>query len=191
MHERKSNSRSWPGDTAIWIFIGMELATFLLFFLLFVLAWRADPELFRAGAAELHVGSGLANTIILLCGGWLAAWATQDNRLTATRRSLLLRLAAASGLLFAIVKAWDWAQLGAAGYHLSTDRFFTYYYFLTFVHFAHVLLAIAYLLVAAARHKQEDFTRSIESAASYWHMVDLVWIVLFPLVYLLPQGGVA
>ncbi len=191
MHEVNPASRSWPGDTAIWIFIGMELATFLLFFLLFVLAWRADPELFRTGAAELHVGSGLANTIVLLCGGWLAAWATQDSGLKAVQRSLLLRLAALSGLLFAIIKVWDWAQLGAAGYHLSSDHFFTYYYFLTFVHFAHVLLAMAYLLVAAARHGQEDFTRSTESAASYWHMVDLVWIVLFPLVYLLPQGGVA
>jgi nitric oxide reductase NorE protein len=184
-------SRSWPGDTAIWIFIGMELATFLLFFLLFLFAWRSNPELFRLGSSQLHVGSGLTNTIILLCGGWLAAWATQDKKLKAGQRCLLLRLAATSGLLFAVIKVWDWVQLGAEGYHLSSDRFFTYYYFLTFVHFAHVLLAIAYLLVAAARHKREDFTRSTESAASYWHMVDLVWIVLFPLVYLLPQGGVA
>ena len=67
--------------------------------------------------------------------------------------------------------------------------FYMFYFFLTFFHFAHVLLGIVILIIMSVKAKQGAYQGEdvaiVESGASYWHMIDLLWIVLFPLVYVL------
>ena len=76
--------------------------------------------------------------------------------------------------------------------NLRTDTFYFFYFFTTFFHLAHVLLGMVIVLYVARRHRSGVYTEpgqalsAAESAASYWHMVDLVWLVLFPLLYVLP-----
>lgn len=182
-----TQERRLRGDTAIWLFIGMELITFQAFFTLFLLAWRKQPQLFADGASSLQLLPGLLNTVILLTAGWLVAHATHSpsrgDRYTARK----LRAAAGLGLLFILVKFWEWST--HPGTSLSTDSFHFYYYFLTFVHVAHVMLGMGYLMLTAGRADQPEFQQAADSAGAYWHMVDLVWVVLFPLVYLLPRGA--
>jgi nitric oxide reductase NorE protein len=190
--------RRTPGDSAMWIFIWMELITFAIFFVMFALAKKAQPELFVDGRNHLNIMFGAVNTVVLLTGGYFAVRAVQllhAKALEASRRFLLY--AAGTGLLFLIIKIVEYGQKMAAGIDMSTTDFYFYYYFLTFVHFAHVLLGTAILMLARQRISERlkkgeeesgDFEidlRAVESGASYWHMVDLVWVILFPLVYLI------
>jgi len=76
-----------------------------------------------------------------------------------------------------------------AGIHLSTNTFYTFYISLTFFHFMHVILGMVILAALYFYTKQGAYSSNdhigIETGASYWHMVDLLWIVLFPLVYII------
>jgi nitric oxide reductase NorE protein len=187
-----------PGDNAMWIFIWMELITFAIFFVLFALAKKAQPVLFTEGRDELNVIFGAVNTVVLLAGGFFAVCAVRHLHARAydmARRLLLFAMG--TGILFLVIKIVEYAQKMSAGIDMSTSDFFFYYYFLTFVHFAHVLLGSLILLLSRQRiaemmqrdaSEKEDYEvdlRAVESGASYWHMVDIVWVILFPLVYLI------
>jgi len=100
-----------------------------------------------------------------------------------------LRLALITASIYVGVKGWEYSEAFEAGYSLHTNTFYMFYFLLTFFHFAHVLLGMVILWVVAKKTKQGDYSKEdhsgIESGASYWHMVDLLWIVLFPLVYVI------
>ena len=84
-------------------------------------------------------------------------------------------------MVFLIIKGMEYADKAAQGITYETHPFFTFYYLLTGFHAAHVVAGIAILLLVAWR----DAPRNIETGAAFWHMVDLVWVLLFPVVYLL------
>jgi nitric oxide reductase NorE protein len=96
---------------------------------------------------------------------------------------------AVCGLLFLGAKALEYQGKAAAGYDLSTDTFFMFYYLLTGFHVLHVLAAVLMLLAIALQARDGRWSRgqahAPETVAAFWHMVDLMWIVLFPLVYVL------
>lgn len=184
-------TRELPGDVAMWIFILAELLTFGAFFMLFAWMERGDPGTFAQGREQLHPALGLINTIILLSGGALALAGSREPGMrpgsTARARRLYL-MAAACGIPFTLIKAWEFGQLMARGLTLSTSSFHFLYFFLCFVHLAHLWLGMALLVLACRRLKSaaplSGSLSSWQAAASYWHMVDLVWLVLFPLLYL-------
>lgn len=188
---RSPESRTLPGDIAIWLFILTELIVFGLLFVSLAAVWHHSPQAFAAGARTLHVKAGLANTLILITGSFCVALAVRAIRQGRTRACLLLLLAGVvTGALFTLVKAWEYQTLIDAGYRLSTSIFYSFYFLATGFHLLHVLIAMLVLLIVAVRclfgaYNAENPT-GIETAASFWHMVDLVWIVLFPLLYILP-----
>ena len=186
-------SRHLPGDLAMWCFILAELLAFLLLLGSMAFARGHWNEMFSAGIATLHPEAGLVNTLILLTGSYFAANAVK--RAAAGDHGALSRgfvLAAICGLAYVAIKVSEYAILFGAGYNLRTDTFYFFYFFTTFFHMAHVLIGMVILLVVAQRCRaghyadQEKVRMAGESAASYWHMVDLVWLVLFPLLYVLP-----
>ncbi|WP_197472833.1 cytochrome c oxidase subunit 3, partial [Oleiphilus sp. HI0123] len=87
------------------------------------------------------------------------------------------------------VKMWEYTETIGAGYSLHTNTFYMFYFLLTFFHFAHVLLGMVILIVVSKKAKNGDYSSEdhtgVETGASYWHMVDLLWIILFPLVYVI------
>ena len=90
-------------------------------------------------------------------------------------------------LLFITLKGFEWSQLLRAGLDPSTNHFFTYYFAITGLHLLHLCLGLGGLLflrrvIRRATSEQRD-TLIVEAGASYWHMVDLLWVVIFPLVY--------
>lgn len=182
-----------PGDLAMWCFILAELAVFALLLGSMAYVRGQWPEMFSAGVATLHPVAGLVNTLALLTGSyWVALGIAALRRGDHARVVWWFRAGAATGLVYLAVKSFEYQQMFAAGYTLRTDTFYFFYYFTTFFHLMHVVLGMIILLVVASRFQRGEYPcahtqrMATESAASYWHMVDLVWLMLFPLLYVLP-----
>jgi len=186
-----------PGDLAIWIVIYIEFITFSLLFLGYAFSRRLDVALFNASQLVVSQTSGFANTFILITSSYFVVKAVQSIRnMTAenqkesnTEASKWLLFAILCGMAFLVVKVTELSHIFGMGIHLSTNTYFMFYIMLTVFHFLHVLLGSFILFVIYKKTKNygylPDDASGIETGASYWHMVDLLWIVLFPLVYII------
>lgn len=171
-----------PGELMIWVLIVSELLIFGAGLAAFLAVRLTDPVGFAEAQDHLHRTGAALNTIVLVSSGYLAAKALQWRE--AARRGaarLALLAAAALGVVFLIIKGMEYADKAAQGITYETHPFFTFYYLLTGFHAAHVVAGVLILLLVAWR----DAPRNIETGAAFWHMVDLVWVLLFPVVYLL------
>ena len=186
-----------PGDLAIWIVIYIEFITFSLLFLGYAFSRRLDVELFNASQLAVSQTSGFINTFILITSSYFVVKAvqnirnmTQENQKEANiQASKWLLFAILCGMAFLVVKVTELSHIFGMGIHLSTNTYFMFYIMLTVFHFLHVLLGSFILFVIYKKTKNygylPDNASGIETGASYWHMVDLLWIVLFPLVYII------
>ncbi len=174
----------------MWFVIGIEMLTFGLFFIVFAIARSREAELFRAGQAGLNLHAGALNTALLLTGSWCVArgvHALRDGRAQASARWTWAGAACGAGFL---VSKWaEYLVKLGEGKDLSSDTFHMLYYLLTGFHFLHVAAAVLALAVVAwltrRRRWGTGHTHAPETVAAFWHMVDLLWVVLFPLVYVL------
>ncbi|WP_137699344.1 cytochrome c oxidase subunit 3 [Marimonas lutisalis] len=168
-----------PGDLMMWILIVSELLVFGAGLIAYLSVRVTDPAGFAEAQASLHRAEAGMNTLVLVTSGWLAALATRAGTLALTR--LYLGAAAALGVVFLFVKGMEYADKAAHGVTFETDPFFTFYYLLTGFHAAHVLAGIVILGLVAIQCQR----RTVEAGTAFWHMVDLVWVILFPILYLL------
>ncbi|MFY9178856.1 MAG: cytochrome c oxidase subunit 3 [Venatoribacter sp.] len=178
-----------PGDIALWFFLMAELAVFGILILGFALVRVSQPDMFLAGLEKLHLNAGIINTMVLLTGSYLAALGVIRVRNQQAAGKYLVG-AALTGVIYMVVKMSEYVDLFSQGYSLHYDTFFGFYFFATFFHFLHVAAGVVILLLVAnwlrkTQDDQEKRVQAAESIASYWHMVDIVWIVLFPTLYLL------
>lgn len=170
-----------PGDPMMWVLIFSELAVFGLLLGTFAVARAVDPAAFADGQQLLVPGLAGLNTLVLVTSGWAAAraaGAARERRRDRCRR--WLSLAIALGAAFVAIKLSEYAGEVASGAGLETSTFFTLYFLLTGFHLLHVVLGmviLALVLRGANAH-------AVETGASFWHMVDLVWVLMFPIVYL-------
>ena len=171
-----------PGELLMWVLILSELAVFGAGLLAFLAVRLSDPAGFAEAQSHLHRTGAAANTLVLVTSGWLAALASQAAQAGQTRRlRLLLACAIGFGAVFLILKGSEYADLWAQGIGTETHAFFTFSYLLTGFHAAHVLAGMVLLTLVGWL----GTPRAIETGAAFWHMVDLVWVLLFPVVYLL------
>jgi len=171
-----------PGNPMIWLLIISELLIFGVGFVAFAVAFVRDPETFRASQDTLNRLAGAINTMVLLTSGMFAALAVRaeaEGR-TGTMR-LHVGLAIALGLVFLSVKAVEYSAELAAGHTIDTNTFFALYWLLTGFHALHVVLGIIILAIVSIWHSLDN----LETGAAFWHMVDLIWVILFPVAYLL------
>ncbi len=176
------------GGTAVWVFMSVEVLTFGLFLLGHAWGWRSDPEGHAAGQALLHVRSGLVGTVLLLLGSGLAYLAVLAEEQGQTRRTIVAFLAAAAcGLAFSVNKLAEYASPDLAEVGLSTSAFWFSYLFLTGLHLLHVVLGVVLLAWVAWRLARggPGPTLGVAAVAAYWHLVDVIWLLLFPIVYLM------
>jgi len=179
-----------PGDFAIWIFIYAELLVFGIFFLSYAFARSQNVELFNESQLTLSRISGAINTLILITSSYFvvrAVTAIQENKSLLCARWLLAAVVLAS--TFIGIKIYEFIDKYSEGISLSTNTFYMFYLSMTFFHFLHVIMGMVILIAVMLKAKQggysgEEYT-GVETAGSYWHMVDLVWIILFPLVYVM------
>jgi len=171
-----------PGELMIWVLIVSELLVFGAGLAVFLAVRLTDPVGFAEAQDHLHRTGAALNTVVLVTSGFLAARALRLRE--AARRGaarLALVAAAALGAVFLVIKGAEYADKAAQGIAWDTHAFFTFYYLLTGFHAAHVAAGVVILLLVAWR----DEPANIETGAAFWHMVDLVWVLLFPVVYLL------
>ncbi len=179
-----------PGDLAIWVFILAELAVFAIFFASYAFTRMSHVELFNQYQQTLDRDSALINTITLLTSSYFVVRAVQAIRLNHRQQcERWLWAAVLMALLFLFVKGHEYAHHLAAGVSLSTNTFYMFYLSLTYFHFMHVILGMVILIALAIKTRKGDYSDTehtgIETGASYWHMVDMVWLILFPLVYVM------
>ncbi|MDB5713959.1 MAG: heme/copper-type cytochrome/quinol oxidase, subunit 3 [Sphingomonadales bacterium] len=177
---------------SILIFIAADTASFILFFAVFMSERAKQVEVFARSAGTLDVRLGLINTLILITSGWLVALAVsaaKRNDLAKVRLRLLLAIGI--GFCFGVVKIVEYSQKLNDGITPLTNAFYTYYFVLTGVHFLHFVIGIILLLIILNMSKsttpKAQYMTWLESGALYWHMVDLLWIFLFPMLYLQGQ----
>jgi cytochrome c oxidase subunit 3 len=184
----------------MWLFLFTELLLFSGLFLLYAVYLRNYPQEFVSGGKQLNWIMGTVNTVVLLTSSLLIAMAV-----TAVQRSELRRAVALIGgtilcaAVFMVIKYFEWsAKIGHGIYpgseHLQAGPpgesvFFSLYYMSTGIHGLHVVIGGALLAWIAARVKSgavnaENYVL-LENGALYWHLVDLIWIFIFPLYYLI------
>lgn len=183
----------------MWLFLFTELLLFGGLFILYGVYLNRYPEAFVEGGNQLNVLFGGGNTIVLLTSSLTVA--VGISALQKGNRKLCLQMLAltiAAALLFLVNKFFEWSiKIGHGIYpgsaHLKEmpqgeSVFFGLYYITTGLHGIHVFLGACILtwvatLVRSGKVNQDDFV-TIENAGLYWHLVDLVWIFIFPLYYL-------
>ena len=182
-------TRKVPGEEGIWVFVLGDMTVFGLFFATFMYSRGKNPAVFARDHADLHVALGVVNTVLLLSSSLLVVLAVQ--RVLAGRHADAWRLIAAAlgcGVGFVAVKAVEWTQLFAARKGVGSGEFFSYYFMFTGIHLLHVLIGLAVLSRLIVVTRQTEFTdkqaRLCETGGIFWHMVDLLWVVLFALFYL-------
>lgn len=178
-----------PGDLAMWIFILVELTAFAFFFIGFAVTEQLNKQMFIEGKAQLHTFSGVINTIALITSSLFVALsvnALHRKKLKYTAFHLFVGLIFA--LVYLFVKGWEYQSLFSQGIDIETNTFFTLYFLITAFHFLHVILGmviLVYMLIRALKNAYQDDFTGFEAGACYWHMVDMLWIILFPLIYVI------
>lgn len=179
-----------PGEAGVWVFILGDMVVFALLFGVFVYYRAADVPLFAHAQLSLNQSLGALNTLLLLTSSWFVVHAVEAVRAhRAPLARALLVAAFACGVGFLVVKYFEYGEKLRAGYTITSNDFFMYYYLLTGIHLLHVTIGMAVLTYLWQRLRNTsdiDAQRSVvESGASFWHMVDILWILLFALVYML------
>jgi nitric oxide reductase NorE protein len=182
--------RRLPGVDGVWVAIGADAVIFAILFGSFMQARLKDPALFEASRHTLNMNFGGIDTLILLTSSWSVALAVQAmKRDLVDREPLLLLGGAVTGLMFMVSKAIEYFGKFAHGITPGTNPFFMWYFTLTGIHLIHVVFGssmLTYLWIRSRRGTYDHLHKGVpESVASYWHLVDLLWVVLFPLLYLM------
>lgn len=177
-----------PGDGHMWVMVLGDLVIFGAYFIIFMIYRAMSPQEFLESQQHLNLNIGALNTLVLLTSSWFVARSVSAVRTGDHSRALRLTyLGGLCGVLFVVIKAYEWTAKIVQGYTMSTNEFFMFYYMLTGVHLFHVTLGLLILgiVVRELRNPRRRRVSMAESGATYWHMVDLLWIVIFALLYVM------
>lgn len=178
-----------PGGILLWIIIFLELFTFGMALVAMVIYSKDEPEVFHSSRLLLNTTFGIVNTIFLLTSGFFMAKSVENFKEDNYKKSsLYLKLTLLGGLFFLGLKGIEYYEKIEAGLLIGYNTFFSFYWMLTLFHVIHVLVGLVILSsVYFSLHKKgnslalEDF----EASAAFWHMCDLIWLLLFPIIYLI------
>lgn len=171
-----------PGELILWILIASEVAVFAAGLSAMVVMGLRDPVGFAAAHAQLDGRMATLNTLVLVTSGLFAARAERDAAAGRRARARIgLGLAALGGLVFLALKGLEYARDIHAGIGMDGQPFFTFYYLLTGFHAAHVIAGVAVLGLVTIRARPAP----VQAGAMFWHMVDLVWVLILPIIYLI------
>jgi cytochrome c oxidase subunit 3 len=177
----------------LWLFLGSETLLFAGLFGLYAAYRESYPLVFRTGISHANVTLGTANTAVLIISSFCVAWAVHALR-GDRRRTCMTALACAIGLgaLFLVFKFLEYGEHLHAGLGTGPARLFiTLYFLMTGLHALHVIAGMTILtwLVVRVRRGRTyaGHHTELELGGLYWHLVDIVWIFLWPLLYLTHQ----
>ena len=177
-----------PGEPSMWFFVIGDLFIFGVYFVAYMYYRGQDPDLFLQGQARLNVDIGAINTVMLLTSSLFVALGTAAAR--GGKKADAIRLfgvAFTFGAAFPLLKLFEYIPEITSGLTPGTSLFFMYYYLMTGLHLCHVLLGLAILAFVIRNLKGTAAPKIsfVETGATYWHMVDVLWLILFALLYLM------
>jgi nitric oxide reductase NorE protein len=171
----------------MWVFLLGDMMVFALLFGIYLDNHQRQLALFDRSQLRLDPAYGAVNTLLLLTASLFVVKGVGVMR-GGGEATLYVLAALSCGLGFGVVKSVEWGEKLSAGLHPSTNHFFMYYFVLTGLHFFHYLIGMGLLVfILRLSRRRELSVRQVvylEGAACFWHMVDLLWLVLFPLLYL-------
>jgi nitric oxide reductase NorE protein len=186
--ETVASARFVPGQPDMWAFVLFEALVFTAYFAVYIVCRTRSLELFLQSQAHLDLRVGVFHTLVLLASSWFVARCVQAARERSFRAALANAfLTMLCGFVFLVSKVLEWAVKLGEGFGFTTDEFFSFYYFLTAIHFLHLLIGFAalgiavYQLWSPARRSQEI----VETCATYWHTIDFLWVLIFALLYVM------
>lgn len=178
-----------PGGLLIWIIVFLELITFSAFLIVYLSFRQSDLETFNASQSMLNSTLGMINTIVLLTSGLFMAAGLFELKKGGRNAITYLALTIAFGVLFMGLKAFEYNEKIELGIGFSTNQFWVFYWLLTGFHLIHVFVAVVLLSYMLIKTKSGTYSATnfedVESVGVFWHMCDLIWIFLFPILYLL------
>jgi nitric oxide reductase NorE protein len=182
------SGRHVPGEPGIWVLLFGDMLVFTVLFAVYLSRRGENRELFAQSQDALNRNFGAINTLVLLTSSVLVVFAVLALR-SERWRALAPRLTIAGfavGCCFVVVKVFEYHEKVSAGITPSTNEFFMYYFVLTGLHLAHVVIGLGVLLALSriARKPSKTHFAFFEGGGCFWHMVDLLWIVIFPLLFL-------
>lgn len=184
----KNNIYYPPGGILLWIIIFLELLTFGMAIIAFLISSKSELSLFHESRLQLNITLGSCNTIILICSGYYMAKAVNYFKENDSKRfSSSLHLTMLIGSLFIVLKSIEYYYKIKNNLLIDTNTFFTFYWLLTIFHLIHVVVGIIILIVIQYKTKQQPqivMIEDVEAAGAFWHMCDLIWLLIFPLLYL-------
>jgi nitric oxide reductase NorE protein len=175
-----------PGQPDMWAFVLFETLVFTAYFGFYLFYRAQSPDLFLRAQGQLDLRIGVFNTLVLLLSSWSVARCVQSARAGAYRPALKDAFVTATfGVVFMVSKVLEWARQIRMGNGFSSNEFFTYYYFLTGIHFVHLLIGFVVLgiVVYQLRSPLRRSQQLVETCATYWHTVDFLWVLIFALLY--------
>lgn len=188
--ESSINFCSPPGGLMIWIFILSELFVYAMALISFLFEKSINSETFENSRAMLNQSLAFTNTLILITSGYCIAQASDSlHRGRINRAIKWITGASALGFMFLLFKMFEFQQKLEAGIVLGTNDFYDYYWILTVFHAIHVLIGLGILIffLWAIKHKYEfkEEDLNYETGFAFWHMCDLIWLLLYPVIYLI------
>jgi cytochrome c oxidase subunit 3 len=179
-----------PGNKGIWVGITCEIVEFVVLFAVYFVARAHFPDAFHEGAQRLSLASGTVITLLMVTSSYFIACSVNAIR-NGNQRSSVFWLVA--GLIVAlgypIAKFLEIRWNLAHDINGSSGIFFTVYYYLTFNHLVHATWGILGILWVLPRLLFHGYTAEdhsgLEALASYWHATDIIWLIIFPLFYVL------
>ncbi len=178
-----------PGGILLWIIIFLELITFGVALIAMVYYGKQEPVLFHESRLQLNVTIGTINTVLLLTSGFFMAntvHAFKQTNNSKARKYLLITML--FGILFLLLKTVEYSLKIEDGQLISTNTFFAFYWMLTLFHVIHVLVGLTILafIYRGLKKKPDNLPiEDVEAGAAFWHMCDLIWLLLFPVIYLI------
>ncbi|PCH78000.1 MAG: nitric oxide reductase [Flavobacteriaceae bacterium] len=178
-----------PGGILMWIIIFLELFTFGMALVAMVYYGSLERELFHESRLLLNASYGAVNTVFLLTSGFFMAKSVMELKRQEVAKSIrYLSLTMFLGLCFLVLKGIEYSLKIEAGLDMNYNLFFTFYWALTIFHVIHVLVGLIILGVSTYNLKRNPAKVDlidIEAGAAFWHMCDLIWLLLFPIIYLI------
>jgi len=178
-----------PGGVLIWIIIFLELITFGIALITMVFYAKQDPDLFHESRLQLNVAFGAVNTVFLLTSGFFMANSVHElKQKNNSKAQLYLLVTILFGVFFLILKSLEYASKIDEDLVMGFNTFFTFYWMLTLFHVVHVIVGLVILTSVYFGIKKEHMKTNmedVEASAAFWHMCDLIWLLIFPVIYLI------
>ncbi len=191
--KEREDTGLYNSKLGIWLFLASEIMLFGALFSSYIILRTGDPHwMLHAKQAHLNIPLGTINTAVLILSSvtFVMSWVSLKLK-DLDKFKMYMGITLLCSVVFLVIKYFEYSAKFDAGHYPSTHNFYAVYFTMTGLHGLHIIGGIivnAYLWLPGAKMWETDperFTNRIEVAGLYWHFVDLVWIFLFPSIYLL------